>query len=64
VFSPESIANDRQANPRVTAARLDRDRALATFAEYMTRVGQSAPWVDADPVEEWSDDESPPFYLD
>ncbi len=63
VYSPESKKGDRHANPLLTYARIDRDKALALYAECMTKYGPGEAWIDHDPVEEMSESEMPPMYF-
>ena len=63
VYSPENAKEDRAANPLLRDARIDRDKALALYAESITRFGPGEAWIDHDPVEEMSESEMPPMYF-
>ncbi len=63
VYSPESKKEDRHANPLLTYARIDRDKALALYAECLAKFKPGEAWIDHDPVEEMSEAEMPPMYF-
>lgn len=63
VYSPENEKENRDVNPLLRDARIDRDKALALYAECVTKYGPGEAWIDHDPVEEMSESEMPPMYF-